>query len=463
MKNNTHNKQNKEGRFPHVYIILLSLIFVSAALTWLVPAGEYNRVQQAGREVVDASSYHTVEQSPVGLMGFLEVLHKGMMDTSNIIFFIFIVGGSFGVLQATEAITAALQRLARTMQNKGVVAIPVIMAAFGFAGAVIGMAEETLPFIPIIVSLMEGLGFDNITGAAVVLCGAGAGFASAFMNPFTIGIAQGIAGLPMFSGLMFRVIMFVCFEVMTIALVCVYARRVRSAPHTEPEKPAAGDANNMLPFTAREKTILAVFALTLAVLVFGVVKYGWYMTEISALFLAMSFITAAIGRLGVNGYAETLARSMAGITSGALIVGFAKGIPIVLQEGKIMDTMLHGAALVLDKLPASFTAFGMYVVQCLLNFLLPSGGGQAAVSMPIMSPLADMVGITRQTAVVAFQLGDGISNVFFPTSGYFMAGLALAGIPWQKWAKAVLPLILAQYALGLVFVLAAQTIRLGPW
>lgn len=467
-------------QFPHVYIILLSLIFVSAALTWIVRAGEYDRVQQAGREVVDAKSYHTVEQCPVGVMGFLEVLHKGMMDTSNIIFFIFIVGGSFGILQATGAVTAALQRLAKSMQNKGIVSIPVIMAAFGFAGAVIGMAEETLPFIPIIVSLMMGLGFDSITGAAVVLCGAGAGFASAFMNPFTIGIAQGIAGLPMFSALLFRVVMFVCFEVLTIVFVCVYASRARKEncreanikstvsntmgmEHLDEDKSTPRDTGKLLPFAAREKAILAVFALTLFGVVFGVIKYGWYMTEISALFLAMSFVVAAIGHLGMNGYAENLARSMAGITSGALIVGFAKGIPIVLQEGKIMDTMLHGAAVLLDKLPVQLTASGMYVVQCLLNFLLPSGGGQAAVSMPIMSPLADMVGITRQTAVVAFQLGDGISNVFFPTSGYFMAGLALAGIPWQKWAKAVLPLILSQYALGLVFVLAAQAIKLGPW
>lgn len=455
--------------FPHIYIILLSLIFVASALTYFIPSGEYDRVEVNGREVVDANSYHSVAKKPVNIMGFFETLHKGMMDTANIIFFIFIVGGSFGVLQATGAVTAALQRLASSMRQRGVFAIPVIMIAFGFAGAVIGMAEETLPFIPIIVSLMISLGFDSITGAMVVLCGAGAGFASAFMNPFTIGIAQGIAGLPLFSGLLFRVVMFSCFEILTIVLVCFYAKKVKKQPECSlmfsEDKLREGDFENgnELAFGARQKIILAVFALTLIVLVFGVVKFGWYMTEISALFLAMSFVVAAIGKLGFNGYAETLAKSMAGITSGALIVGFAKGIPIVLQDGKIMDTMLHGAALLLDKLPAQFTAIGMYVVQCLLNFLLPSGGGQAAVSMPIMSPLADMVGITRQTAVVAFQLGDGISNVFFPTSGYFMAALALAGIPWQKWAKTVLPLILAQYALGAVFVIVAQVVGLGPF
>lgn len=484
--------KKQKRQFPHIYIILLAIIFLSCVLTFFVPQGKYERVQREGKEVIDPASYHLVQSHPIGLWGFLQATPKGLVDTANIIFFIFIVGGSLGVLEDTGAITAALQKLAQAMKNKGIVAIPIIMLFFGFAGAVIGMAEETLPFIPIVIALMTSLGFDTLTGAMVVLCGAGSGFASAFLNPFTIGIAQGIAGLPLFSALVFRVFMFAAFECLTIGFVCFYALKTKTKPSLVGNSninTAIINSNNMNNgnmnisnididdtkiynndtrggggvFSVRYKLILIAFLFTIVLLVFGVIKYGWYMTEISALFLALSFVVAFIAGMGFNGYATSLAKNMAGITSGALIVGFAKGIPIVLQQGQIMDTMLYAAAFVLNKLPSFLVALGMYVVQCLLNFLLPSGGGQAAVSMPIMAPLADMTGITRQASVIAFQLGDGISNIFFPTSGYFMAGLALAGIPWQKWARAVLPLILLQYALGAVFVIVAWLCKLGPF
>lgn len=340
------------------------------------------------------------------------------------------------------------------------------MFLFSLCGSVFGMAEETIPFIPIFVSLMIASGFDSITGVAIVLCGAGAGFAGAFINPFTIQVAQGIAELELLSGFGFRVAMYVCMVLLTTVLVMRYALKIKKNPELSPmyefdkTREDVADLEALPPFGTKEKLILVVFVITIILLVYNVIQNGWYMDEIAALFLAMSMVVAAIGGLGFNNYANCLGRGMAEIASGALVVGFARGILVVMTDGQILHTILHGAASLLEGLPGMVSAIGMYIFQCLLNFIVPSGSGQAAVSMPIMAPLADLVGVTRQTACIAFQLGDGISNVFTPTSGYFMAGLALAKVPWAKWAKWFLPIIGLQYLLGAIFVIIAQAMGL---
>lgn len=223
------------------------------------------------------------------------------------------------------------------------------------------------------------------------------------------------------------------------------------------------DLDELPEFGGKEKAILLVFVAAIALLVFGVIKFGWYMDEIAALFLGMSIIVGFIARMGFNNYAKVLGRGMADVASGALVVGFARGILVVMTDGQILHTILYAAADVLGRLPSMISAVGMYIFQCLLNFIVPSGSGQAAVSIPIMAPLGDLVGVTRQTACIAFQLGDGISNIFTPTSGYFMAGLAMAKVPWAKWAKWILPLIGMQYLLGAIFVIIAQAMNLGPF
>ena len=370
------------------------------------------------------------------------------------------------VLQETKAIEAGMGRMIKAMKDKTLLLIPIIMFLFSLCGSVFGMAEETIPFIPIFVSLMIAAGFDSITGVAVVLCGASAGFAGAFINPFTIQVAQGIAELPLLSGMSFRIVMYICMVILSVTMVMRYAVKVRKNPQIsvmhdfDKTREDVADLDALPAFGGREKLILVVFLATIILLVYGVIKKGWYMDEIAALFLGMSMVVAAIGGLGFNGYANALSKGMADIAGGALVVGFARGILVVMTDGNILYTILHGAASLLNGLPAMVSAAGMYVFQCLLNFIVPSGSGQAAVSMPILAPLSDLVGVTRQTACIAFQLGDGISNIFTPTSGYFMAGLALAKVPWSKWAKWFLPILGLQYLLGLIFVLVAQGIGL---
>lgn len=454
---------------PHVYVLLIGLMLLCSILSYVIPAGQYDMVLVDGREIVDSQTYHAVEQTPVTLMQFLSAIPRGMQQAAQIIFFIFIVGGAFEILQETRAIEAGIGSLLKLLKGKTWIILPVITTLFSLGGAVFGMSEETIPFIPIFVSLCIAMGYDSITGAAIVLCGAAAGYAGAFMNPFTLQVAQGIAELPLMSGIEYRVVMFVVFTGTAIAFIMWYANRVKKNPklsgmyEIDCTREGGMDLAHMKAFGTKEKLVLLVFVGAIALLVFGVVRWGWYMDEISALFLGMSMLIALIAGMNPNQYASILGRGMAGIASGALVVGIARGILVVLTDGNIIHTILYAASSVLGSLPPMVSAVGMYLFQCLLNFLVPSGSGQAAVSIPIMAPLGDLVGVTRQTTCIAFQIGDGISNIFTPTSGFFMASLALGKIPWAKWAKWILPLIGIQYVVGAGFVMIAQLINLGPF
>jgi len=463
------NKEKKEFPVPHVYIILLSLILICSVLSYVIPAGQYDMMDAGGREVVNADTYHIIESTPVSLMQFLSAVPRGMTESAQIIFFIFIVGGAFAIIQKSGAIEAGIGKVCQLLKGRTILLLPVIILLFSLGGAVFGMSEETIPFIPIFVSLCIAMGYDSITGTAIVFCGAAAGYAGAFMNPFTLQVAQGIAGLPILSGMGFRVFMYILYLILTSAFVMAYASRVKKDPekspmyHEDRAREDVIDLENVKPFGMQEKAVLLVFAASILLLVYGVVSWGWYMDEISALFMGMAIVIAIVARMSPNEFAVTFGNGMSEIASGALVIGFARGLLVVLTDGNILHTILYAVATVLKGLPSMVSALGMYVFQCLLNFLVPSGSGQAAVSIPIMAPLGDLVGVTRQTACIAFQIGDGLSNVFTPTSGFFMAGLALAKIPWAKWARWILPLITAQYALGAVFVMAAHLIGLGPF
>jgi len=461
--------KKKKFAVPHVYILLLVLVFICGVLTYLIPAGQYDMMEVDGREVVDSATYHQIEQTPVTPMGMLTSITRGLQESAQIIFFIFIVGGAIAVIQSTGAIEAAIGKVAIGLKGRDILIVPISVLLFGLGGAIFGMGEETIPLVPIFVSLCIAMGYDSITGAALILCGGAIGFAGEMMNPFALQVAQGIAGLPALSGMWYRAIIFTTFLIVTVLWIMRYARKVKANPtlssmyEIDKKREDVLNLEDLPPFGAREKAIIAVFFAAIAIMVFGVIKWGWYMDEISAVFLAASIICAFIGKVGFNKYAAELGKGMADICSGALVVGFARAIVIVLEDGNILHVVLHSAAGLLETLPAALSALGMYVFQCLLNFVIVSGSGQAAVTMPIMAPLADLVDVTRQTAVVAFSIGNGLSNILTPVSGVLMASLALAKIPWEKFAKWLLPLIGIQYLIGAVFVIIAQLIEFGPF
>ena len=462
--------KNKKKKFqvPHVYVILFGLIALFSILSYIIPAGAYNMVElPGGGEVIQDGTFHFVESTPIGLMNFLSAIPKGMGESAQIIFFIFICGGSMAVLQETKAIEAGMGILAKKLKGASIVIVPIVMFCFSLCGSVFGMAEETIPFVAIFGSLCMAMGYDSLTGAALVLCGAGAGFAGAFINPFTVQVAQGIAGLPPLSGMGFRIIMYVAFVGISVGYVMIYANKIKKNPEKslvydiDKARTDKVDLEDLPEFGAREKIVLLVFLASMILLIVGVINWGWYMNEIAALFLGMSIVVAVITRMGLNHYAEVIGEGMAAVTTGALIVGLARGILVVMTEGQILHTILFASANLLGKLPSSVAAVGTYIFQCFLNFMVPSGSGQAAVSIPILAPLGDLVGVTRQATCIAFQLGDGISNIILPY-GYAIAGLSLGKIPWEKWMKWVIPLIGLQYLAGAIFVIIAQVIQLGP-
>jgi len=456
---------------PHVYSLLIAIIIICALMSYIMPAAAYDMmVTEDGRSVVDPTTYHRIEQTPLSLMATLSAVFNGMMGAADIIFLIFICGGAFGVVFATKAFDAAIVRIALAMNGKEKIIIPVLMAVFCFMGCTMGSAEDLIVYVPIIMSLCLALGFDSITAVAIILVGAGAGFAGSMMNPYTEGVAQSIAGLPLFSGMGFRACILVVLFLVAVIYVWRYATKIKKDPTKSPmyefdKTRDTGLSMNLEdnPFSIGQKIIVAAFLGCIALLVIGTLKLGWWYAEICGLFFGLGIIAAICGRMNLNQFGQAFAQGMADITTGALVVGIARGILVVLESGNIIHTLLFAAATVLQGLPGIVCAEGMYIVQCLMNYLIPSGSGQAAVTMPLMAPLADVVGVTRQTATICFQMGDGISNIFTPTSGYLMATLGMAKIPWDKWAKFIIPLIGIWYAIGAVFVGVAYVIKLGPF
>lgn len=464
--------QSKKSKFklsmPHTWVLLFSLIIIAALFTYVIPAGEYNRIDFNGRQIVDPATYHTVDSNPSGIFDILKAFPKGLEQAAAIVFFIFIVGGSFFVVQKTGAIDAGIAAAVRKTSTKGFLIIPLLSILFAFGGGVYGMAEECLPFIPALVVLCVSLGYDSITGAAIALAATCAGFTGAFLNPFTVGVAQGIAELPLFSGLQYRLIVFATTVIVTVGFIMWYCSRIKKNPQASPmyeidsKRDIKIDIANQ-EFNLQHKLILLTVLATFVLLVFGVIKYGWYIQEICALFLGMAIVSGIISKRGLNTLAEDFIEGCAMLAYGALIVGLARGILVIFTDAKVIDTIIFAMSGWIKGLPTGITAIGIYIVQIIISVIVPSGSGMAALTMPVLAPLADVVGVTRQTAVLAYQFADGFTNIMTPLQGYFMAGLALAGIPYQKWIKWILPLGVIWFVLGGVFVVIASLINYGPF
>ncbi|MBK5261542.1 MAG: putative basic amino acid antiporter YfcC [Peptostreptococcaceae bacterium] len=468
---NQIEKKKKRFQVPHTYVLLFLVIVLVSVLTYFVPAGEFDRAEDpaTGRIFVVADSFHEVARNPTGVFDIFTAIPKGMETAGYIIFFVLLIGGSFGILQGTGAIDAGIGHVVKRMQGKEKFIIPVLMLVFSLAGAVLGSAEELLPFYPIVIALALALGFDTITGTAIVLLGAGAGFAGAFLNPFTVGIAQGIAGLPLFSGIAYRL---VCYAII-VSVGIIYVYRYASKVHKNPELSITYEQDKLKhdefslgetsEFTIKHKLVFLVFIIGLIILTFGVVKLGFYITELAAMFLIMGILAGLVGGLKPNIIAEEFVKGAQSLVYGALVIGLATSIMVVMKDGKIMDTIIFSAANLVQGLPPTLGGVGMFIAQSFINFIIPSGSGQAAASMPIMAPMADLVGISRQSAVLAFQFGDGFSNVINPTSGYFMAAIAIGGIAWEKWVKFMWPLFLIWSAIGAILVTISVVIGYGPF
>ncbi len=522
---------SRKWQFPHTYVIVFALIVLAAALTWLVPGGEFQRevvdVNGIARSVVRPGSFHTVESVPQSWQVFTAIF-KGLMRTADIIFYILIIGGAFWILNQGHALDVAISgflRVARRLEHLrflrlvGVdnLIVILIMLCFSFFGAVIGMSEETIAFVVIFVPLSVRMGYDSIVGVSMCFLAAGLGFAGALLNPFTIGIAQGLAGVQLFSGIEYRLVIWLVVNVVGMAYVLRYMAQLRRNPRRSPvyeedahwranaeegqalEKTRAGASAwciyamvgvalliaavvhpfstlsvgqsqvtlPILPILTALWGLLSLLALrhsvqlfvvllllfTIMLLVVGVMGYGWYIQEIASLFLAMGLLSGiSYGKSG-NELVKQFVNGAGDILSAALVVGLASGIVVVLEDGRIIDTLLSASAEAMVGYGPVLSLGIMYVFYSLLNLVIASGSAKAALTIPLMSQFSDLLGISRQATVTAYQLGGGFTNLATPTSGVMVGVLAIARIPYVKWLRWFAPLLAILIVVGFLLLL----------
>ncbi|MFH1755513.1 MAG: SLC13 family permease [Candidatus Latescibacterota bacterium] len=480
-------------KVPHVFVLLTGVIFVCCLLTYIIPSGLYDRetrmVEGKERTLLVPGTYGHVDKhislrsvllgediegkaTPVGLHGFLTAIPRGMEAAADIIFFIFVIGGIFGILQRTGVITAAIGWLLQRVGRSGPLLTIVLMMVFAIGGSTLGMGEEFSPLIPIFVMLAHRLGYDRLYGMALVLLAADTGFAASTTNPFTVIVAQGIAEVKLYSGIDFRLIFFACAMTLVIVHLLRYGARVKKDPSAsfvadsdlQPDAASGkeSDINGTSDMAQYQKHHSAIIISCLAIFVFilyGTQRMGWWMADMAGGFFLMGIVAMIAARLPVGDAVKAFVKGMEEMVVAALVVGFARGIAVVLSDGQIIDTVVHSAASGLQLVPKYVAVLGMLCYESSLNLLIPSGSGQAAVSMPLMAPLSDILGISRQTAVFAFTCGDGFSNMIIPTSGILMAMLSLAKIPYGRWLRFMIPLFLQLILLSSVFLIIAVLIN----
>lgn len=435
--------------FPNTYVLIFSVLVFTAAATWVIPSGKYERAKdKEGREIVVAGSFHRVEQTPQGVDKLLQAPVKGIAQTIPIITFIFIIGGAFAVLNKTGTIDVSIYWVVERLKDRGELLIPIVMVLFSLGGAIIGMSEETIPFVLVFIPLAIALGYDSIVGVSMCFVGAGLGFAGAMLNPFTVGIAQGICEIKLFSGIGYRTVVYFVIVIVGVSYVMWYARRVKANPELSPvfyideerRREAKTVESGPKQFETSHFLVLVTFLSALVILVVGVVKFHWYIPEMAAIFLGTGILVGILGKMPANEIAESYVAGVKDIAGAALVVGLSRSILVIAQDGNILDSILYSLSGLIGTGSPLFAAQMQFVVQTLLNLLVPSGSGHAALTMPLMGPLSDLVGVTRQTSVLAFQFGEGFTTLVVPTSGVTMSVLSLAKIPWKDWFKFMWPL-----------------------
>ena len=430
-------------KVPNTYVIIAVIIALCAVLTWFVPGGQYVKADDG------TLSYESVDAVPQTWQ-VLSAVYHGFVKQAGIIVFILVVGGAFWLLNATGAVEAGIQRFIVRIGKRDILVLVALTVLFSLAGAVFGMSEETIPFVGIVVPLVVSMGYDAFMGMLVVYVASNVGFSSAFLNPFTVGIAQGMADLPLFSGMGYRIFCWAFLTILMVVFVWFYAKRTRK----EPAVILSASEESVMPLTKRQSWILVVLLLTVIALIVGVTCWDWYMPEITGLFLGMGIVCGIIAGFSANKIADELLAGARDILSAALVVGFASGIIVILQDGKVVDSILHGMQEGLDGSSPAASLSAMYGIQALINFVIPSATAKAAITIPIMAPFADMVGVSRQAMVLAFQFGDGFTNMVTPTSGVLVAALAMARIPYAKWVKWVWKGVAVLLVLGFLLLLA---------
>ncbi len=437
------------------------MMIVALVMTWTLPQGSFEmQPNEAGRMMVVPGTY-TVAEERVWLRPWVlfTAVPRSLADAQVIIFFLLIVGGTIAVLRASGALDALLGGILRTIGHSPGLLIGIGMAVFAFGSGTLGVSTEYIPFAAMLVALCVAMRLDAMTAMGIMIGGYCIGYGVATLNPYTVLVAQGIAELPPASGIGYRYALFIPFVAIGVHHVWRYARRVRENPESSLLNGVEG-VENAVPesypaMSGRHIAVLALTAVALAGIVYGILVMRWYLIEVGAVWLALGLVAGLVGGLGVDDIAKRFAAGASALATVALLVGFARGIGLILEDGQVLHTIVHGISLPLQQVGPELSAVGMMLVQTLINLFVPSGSGQAFVTMPIMAPVADIVGVSRQIAVLAFQFGDGFSNMIIPTNVVLMAILGVVGVPYDRWFRFALPLFLKLTAASAVALMVA--------
>ena len=467
----TTKKQKKKIELPHVYTIAFALIILFAILTWIIPSGQFERTTidtAAGtREVAVAGSYQEVEKVDAdgndlrqGLDAVLMAPTRGIQNAADVVAFVLLIGGTFAIITKTNAINAGMNTVIRKLKNKDILIIPIVMTLLSLGGTSFGMSEEALPFYAIFMPIMMGLGYDSMTAFMICFLGPQIGYCASTVNPFNVLIAQGVAGIEGNPQLWFRMIQWVIFTVVGIVFVMMYARRVKKNPtssityHDDIAKRkefAVVENTDDMPFTLRQKLVLVVFIGGLGIIVWGLLTKGWYMDEISMVFLGIGLLAGILGGLSEKEMANAFVEGLADFAYAAVIIGIARGILVVAESGMIIDTILNTLATALAGVPTVVFTSMMYVVQSILTILIPSSSGLAALTIPVMAPLTELMGVNPEASVTCLQYANQVMNTISPTAGMTVAGLAVCKISFPQWWKTSWKFVLLLTVLGLAF------------
>ncbi|MFK7972487.1 MAG: YfcC family protein [Bacteroidia bacterium] len=457
-------------RIPHVFIFLAGIVLFTSLLTYVIPAGSFERSSRSSagikQVVIIPGSYQEIPKTytaeglligtketdkaaPVSLLSILTAIPRGLGQSGNLIFFIFMIGVAFSLIFETGALLALLYMLIRRFENSPRRLFFIIYTVFSIASAFMGIHLELIPLIPVLVLLAQQTGYNRMFGVALAVLPAWIGWASGVTNPFNVQIAQQIAELPIGSGLVFRLILFVVCLIAGFSYLMWYGNRIQRNGLSEDEVWEPQPTENPA-FSRRHIIILIAVVLCYAGILTAVQLLGWGLVEMSGGFMGMSILVIALARLNEQRTMDAIMKGLKMMLIPGLVVGIARGISVVMYEGQIIDTILNGAAEALSGVSGVMAAEGMLVFQTGLNFFIPSASGQALVSMPLMTPLADLLGLSRQTAVLAYVLGDGISNIIIPTNGALMAMLGVGKVSFEKWFRFAWPIFLVLMFIGAI-------------
>ena len=461
----------KKFVFPNTYVIIILMMIVAVLLTWIIPSGEFERVKDevSKQSIIIPGTFKYIENNPISFLQIPVYIMKGLAKASDIVFLVIIVGGAFNIIIETGMFQSFAGRLTKVFSNKEVLIIPAFSTIFALACTTMGV-NTFIGFAPIAVIIARSIGYDAIVGVSMVALGGAIGFSTGTFNPFTTGVAQSIAGLPIFSGVGYRFICLVAFLIVTNIYIIWYAKKVKANPEAsvvyemeQENKKVEVSEKQHDKIEGRHYLVLLIVIACFVLLVYGSQNWKWKLQENAAMFLWMGVLSGFAYGFGPSKIAEEFTKGAKKLVYGALMIGMANGISLILADGKILDTTVQYLGGLLVVLPSHAQAAGMFLMQLLINGLITSGSGQAAATMPIMLPVADIIGITKQTTVLAFNFGDGLSNYILPTSSALMGFIAMVGISYSNWMKFMWKLFLIWIVVGAILVIVANSINYGPF